>query len=246
MTRYELLALFRQTHAALHRSWRRAVGAPDYDKADWRAVDNALCTLARQCAESIGYDGPLLGALLGLPPEFRLDLLGYLLAGRTSVDQEGVRSAGAPASAARDLAPREPDDLQDERAHEYDEVARLRVELTNGREEVARLQAALAKVDHELARAGTPTGEQQLGVRWGADYRVRRLAEELSTTKRYLQDVERGQDRAEDEARDLHAENVQAHDALSALGVLSERGGAVLSLADRISLLAGEAHRCDG
>lgn len=62
MTHAEFLAYFRQAHLALHRCWSKAVGEPDYVKADWQAIDNALGRFARDVATQIGIDrsAPLL------------------------------------------------------------------------------------------------------------------------------------------------------------------------------------------
>lgn len=57
----ELLARFKAAHEALHRCWTKAVGTTDYEKADFRTVDNELARLFRDEARRLGYDGPLGG-----------------------------------------------------------------------------------------------------------------------------------------------------------------------------------------
>jgi len=52
--REEFLAAFREAHATLHRLWSAQVGKEDYDKAAWRALDNALSRFARDAAEKVG------------------------------------------------------------------------------------------------------------------------------------------------------------------------------------------------
>ena len=52
--REEFLAAFREAHATLHRLWTAAVGKEGYDKAAWRAIDNALSRFARDAAEKVG------------------------------------------------------------------------------------------------------------------------------------------------------------------------------------------------
>lgn len=52
--REEFLTAFREAHATLHRLWTAAVGKEGYDKASWRALDNALARFARDAAEKIG------------------------------------------------------------------------------------------------------------------------------------------------------------------------------------------------
>jgi hypothetical protein len=57
--REEFLAVFREAHATLHRLWTAAVGkdlygAEGYDKAAWKALDNALSRFARDAAEKVG------------------------------------------------------------------------------------------------------------------------------------------------------------------------------------------------
>ena len=52
--REELLAAFREAHATLHWLWTAAVGKDGYDKAAWRAIDNALSRFARDAAEKVG------------------------------------------------------------------------------------------------------------------------------------------------------------------------------------------------
>lgn len=52
--REEFLAAFRDAHGTLHRLWTAAVGTAGYDKAAWRALDNALSRFARDAAEKYG------------------------------------------------------------------------------------------------------------------------------------------------------------------------------------------------
>jgi hypothetical protein len=52
--REEFFAAFREAHTALHRLWTDAVGKPDYNKALWRRIDNALGRFARDAAEKAG------------------------------------------------------------------------------------------------------------------------------------------------------------------------------------------------
>lgn len=52
--REEFLGQFRDAHATLHRLWSDAVGKEGYDKAAWRALDNALSRFARDAAEKYG------------------------------------------------------------------------------------------------------------------------------------------------------------------------------------------------
>lgn len=52
--REEFLAAFREAHATLHRLWTAQVGKEGYDKAAWRALDNALARFARDAAEKVG------------------------------------------------------------------------------------------------------------------------------------------------------------------------------------------------
>lgn len=52
--REEFLAAFRDAHTTLHRLWTAAVGKEGYDKAAWRAIDNALSRFARDAAETVG------------------------------------------------------------------------------------------------------------------------------------------------------------------------------------------------
>lgn len=52
--REEFFAVFRDAHATLHRLWTAAVGKDGYDKAAWRAIDNALSRFARDAAEKVG------------------------------------------------------------------------------------------------------------------------------------------------------------------------------------------------
>lgn len=54
MDRDEFLEYFREAHCALHRCWTKAVGQPDYVKADWQAIDTALARFARDYATEIG------------------------------------------------------------------------------------------------------------------------------------------------------------------------------------------------
>ncbi len=53
-SREEFLAAFRETHATLHHLWSADVGKDGYDKAAWRAIDNALARFARDAAETVG------------------------------------------------------------------------------------------------------------------------------------------------------------------------------------------------
>jgi hypothetical protein len=55
-----LLARYRETHAAFHRCWARAIGTPLYNEVDWIVVNNALSDLARAVAEAMGHRGALL------------------------------------------------------------------------------------------------------------------------------------------------------------------------------------------
>ena len=57
MSREDFFARFKEAHIALHRCWSRAVGTSDYDKADWKILDNALTRFARDVAADIGI-GP--------------------------------------------------------------------------------------------------------------------------------------------------------------------------------------------
>jgi hypothetical protein len=52
--REEFLAAFREAHATLHRLWTAQVGKEGYDKAPWKALDNALARFARDAAEKVG------------------------------------------------------------------------------------------------------------------------------------------------------------------------------------------------
>lgn len=52
--REEFLAAFRDAHAVLHRLWTAQVGKEGYDKAQWKALDNALARFARDAAEKVG------------------------------------------------------------------------------------------------------------------------------------------------------------------------------------------------
>jgi hypothetical protein len=52
--REEFLAAYREAHGILQRLWTAAVSKEDYDKAAWRALDNALSRFARDAAESVG------------------------------------------------------------------------------------------------------------------------------------------------------------------------------------------------
>ena len=52
--REEFLTAFREAHATLHRLWTAAVGKEDYNKAEWKALDNALSRFARDAAEKLG------------------------------------------------------------------------------------------------------------------------------------------------------------------------------------------------
>ena len=54
MMRDEFFDYFREVHYALHRCWTKAVGLPDYDKHDWKMIDNALGEFARDAAEQSG------------------------------------------------------------------------------------------------------------------------------------------------------------------------------------------------
>ena len=38
----ELRRLYNEAFGALHRCWTKAVGTPDYVKADWRILDRAI------------------------------------------------------------------------------------------------------------------------------------------------------------------------------------------------------------
>lgn len=61
-SREEFLAAYREAHATLHRLWSAAVGKEGYDKAAWRALDNALARFARDAGEKfgVGRSEPLL------------------------------------------------------------------------------------------------------------------------------------------------------------------------------------------
>lgn len=52
--REEFLAAFREAHALLHHLWTAQVGKEGYDKAQWKALDNALARFARDAAEKVG------------------------------------------------------------------------------------------------------------------------------------------------------------------------------------------------
>ena len=52
--REEFLAAFREAHATLHQLWTAEVGKEGYDKAPWKALDNALSRFARDAAEKVG------------------------------------------------------------------------------------------------------------------------------------------------------------------------------------------------
>lgn len=54
-----LIERYRVAHEALHRLWTAAVGTPDYNKADFRTIDNELARVFRDAARALGYDGPL-------------------------------------------------------------------------------------------------------------------------------------------------------------------------------------------
>lgn len=56
-SRSSFIAKYREAHVALHRMWTAAVGSATYDKASWRALDNALSYFAREAAAKFGI-GP--------------------------------------------------------------------------------------------------------------------------------------------------------------------------------------------
>lgn len=44
-------------HVALHRLWSKAVGTPDYDKQEWKALEDAIVKLAEDGVGPVGSPG---------------------------------------------------------------------------------------------------------------------------------------------------------------------------------------------
>lgn len=56
----EFLATYRDGHNMLHRLWGRAQENGNYKKQLWIDLDNAFNRMARDLANKIGYNGPLI------------------------------------------------------------------------------------------------------------------------------------------------------------------------------------------
>lgn len=42
------------THILLHRLWTKAVGAADYDKAEWRELDGRIARMEKELSDKTG------------------------------------------------------------------------------------------------------------------------------------------------------------------------------------------------
>lgn len=56
----ELRGRYRVAHTALHVVWSRAVGTRDYNKADWKVLEEEIDRVFRDSLNRLGFKGPLL------------------------------------------------------------------------------------------------------------------------------------------------------------------------------------------